>query len=179
MKALAKLILRIIGWKAKGTPPDATKFIAVAAPHTSNIDFILGRLYFFSIGKKPNVLIKKELFFFPLGNLLKALGGISVDRKRSGNVVDQMAELFQQRKNLILVITPEGTRSRVKNWKKGFYHIARKADVPVLLGGFDYGNKIFKISSLYKVGDDPDKEMQTIKAFFKDCKPRHPEKFDY
>ncbi len=177
MQFISKIILKAWGWKVKGQVPANEKFLIVSAPHTSNLDFIMGRLVLGMFGIQPRVMIKKELFFFPLGNILRALGGIPVDRKASSHIVDQMVEHFQQNERFVLVITPEGTRSRVKSWKKGFYYIATRAKVPVVPGGFDYKDKIVHIGEPYFLSGNEEEEMQRIKHYAKGIHPRHPEKF--
>jgi len=110
----------------------------VAAPHTSNWDFVYARAAFFILGIRLRFTIKKELFFFPLGALLKGLGGIAIDRQSRENMTSKMIELYHQYDELVLLITPEGTRSYAEKWKKGFYYIAQGAKVPIVLGYLDY-----------------------------------------
>ena len=107
----------------------------------SNWDFIVGKLFYTSIGRNASFLIKKEWFFFPLGLIFKAVGGIPVNRGRKSSLVDQMTEKFANSKHFHLAITPEGTRKANPNWKKGFYYIALKAQVPIMLIGIDYPSK--------------------------------------
>lgn len=177
MQKLSRLILRIFGWSIKGNYPGYDKFMAIIAPHTSNLDFVIGRLYFYSVHKKPYFLIKKEVFVFPLKRILLKMGGVPVDRKRSSNVVNKMVNLFNTNSHFVLVITPEGTRSKVKNWKKGFYYIAREANVPVVTSYIDYKKKEIGISDPYFLGDDYQSELKKIKDFVRNVTPKHPEKF--
>jgi 1-acyl-sn-glycerol-3-phosphate acyltransferase len=173
----SKTILKLLGWKIRGRVPYLNKYIAVSAPHSSNMDFLLGALYFMTINTKAHFLIKKELFFFPLNFLLKAAGGIPVDRSNPVGVVDTMVKYFKTRKKFILIITPEGTRKRVTHWKKGFFYIANQTNVPVVLSYFDYKEKIIHIDKPYMLSNDGDSEMKKIKLYFKDVHPRHPELF--
>lgn len=177
MHRLSKYILRKAGWTIHGHPPPLEKFVVVGAPHTSNMDFIIARLYFFMVKKKPHFLIKKEIFVFPFRKALLKLGGIPVDRTMSGNIVDNMVRLFNERDRFILSIAPEGTRKKVSNWKKGFYYIAGKANVPVVVAYIDYKKKRIGISEPYFMGPDPGEELVKIKRFVKDATPKHPEKF--
>ncbi|MBN2520180.1 MAG: 1-acyl-sn-glycerol-3-phosphate acyltransferase [Bacteroidales bacterium] len=177
MKLTSRLILKLLGWKIQGNVPNINKYVAVSAPHTSNMDFILGALYYLSKGIKAHFLIKKELFFFPLGTLLKTLGGIPVDRKNSKNIVENMVKLFKINEEFYLIITPEGTRKKNANWKGGFYYIAKEANVPVMLSYFDYKKKIIALFEPYYLKGSLNVEMKKIKLFFKDVTPRHPEKF--
>ena len=124
-KSLAQFILKILGWKIEGAVPlSIRKVIVTMAPHTSNWDFIMGWLGYSALGLKSKYLIKKEIFFFPLGPLIKLVGGIPVDRGKSRSVM-QVGELFRKNEYLILTVTPEGTRSLNHHWKKGFYFIAQ------------------------------------------------------
>ena len=177
MKYISQFLLWIFGWTYEGTIPDSRRFIVVSAPHTSMWDFVVGRLFYFSKGIKAGVMIKKELFFFPLGIVLRAIGGIPVERNKKSDIVDQMVDLFRKNDEMVLTITPEGTRKKTPRWKKGFYHIATKAGVPVLPGYFDYKRKVIGIGEFIYPSGDIEKDMRTIKLFFKDITPRHPEKF--
>ena len=132
---------RLLGWKTNVTVPDYDKCVICAAPHTSNWDLFIGKLFYGAIGRKTSFMMKKEWFFFPLGLIFKAVGGIPVNRGRKSSLVDQMTEKFANSKHFHLAITPEGTRKANPNWKKGFYYIALKAQVPIMLIGIDYPSK--------------------------------------
>ena len=135
---LSKFALWVLGWDTtEAMPPGVRKAVITAGPHTSNWDFYIGRLAYAALGVKVKFLIKKEAFKWPLGGILKALGGIPVDRSRSNNLVDQVASMFKDVDSLFVVITPEGTRKPNPRWKKGFYYIALKADIPIALGYID------------------------------------------
>lgn len=177
LKILSKLILRLWGWRKEGEIPSAKKFIVIVAPHTSNWDYVVGQLFYFSMGVKAKIMIKKELFFFPLNFLFKLVGAIPVERGRKTGIVDQMVEEFSKREKMILTITPEGTRKRVTEWKKGFYRIAMKAKVPVLLGYFDYKRKVVGIGDFFELSGNEKEDMRKIKMFYRDVNAKHPEKF--
>ena len=121
--------------------------------------------------------MKKEWFFFPLGILFKAVGGITVNRGRKSSLVEQMAEVFAKRPKFHLAITPEGTRKANPNWKKGFYFIALKAQVPIVLIGIDYSKKTISATKAIMPSGDINKDMREIKLYFKDFKGKHPENF--
>lgn len=121
--------------------------------------------------------MKKEWFFFPLGLFFKAVGGIPVDRGRKTSLVDQMAKRFAESKRFHLAITPEGTRKANPNWKKGFYFIALKAQVPIVLIGIDYEKKIISETKAIMPSGDINKDMREIKLYFKDFKGKFPENF--
>jgi 1-acyl-sn-glycerol-3-phosphate acyltransferase len=179
MRIFSYIILRLIGWRIVGKMPKGIKkCIMIEAPHTSNIDFILGRLAFYQLGIKARFLIKKELFRFPIGGLLKALGGIPVDRGKKNNMVDYVADLFNKNEELVVIITPEGTRKFNAHWKKGFYHIAAKADVPVLLGFIDYKKKEGGIGPILYPLKDYEKDFALIEEFYSDKTACHPEMFN-
>ncbi len=148
------------------------------APHTSMWDFVIGRLAWFVLGLKVKFFMKKEIFFFPLGHFIKWLGGIPVDRSKSGRLVDHVADLFGQQDSFYLVITPEGTRSLNSNWKKGFYFIALKASVPIALGYLDYEKKLGGIETIFMPSGDYSKDYMMIEKFYQGKRARHPEKFN-
>lgn len=132
-KAISKALLRLAGWKLGPVVEDVPKCVICVAPHTSNWDFLVGKLFYTSIGRNARFLIKKEWFFFPFNLLFNWLGGVPVDRHKRTSVTDQMVEIFNSREEFQLAITPEGTRKRAEEWKKGFYYIAQKANVPILM----------------------------------------------
>ena len=178
-KRFASFILRSIGWHVEGhIPGNISKFIVIMAPHTSNWDFILGWLGFGSLGLNSKYLIKKEAFFFPLGYIVKWLGGIPVDRGRSNNVVMEVCDLFQHSEDLIITLTPEGTRSLNRNWKRGFYYIALHAKVPVMLGFLDYREKNGGFGPLVHITGNFEQDMAIIEDFYKTKTALYPEKFN-
>ncbi|MFO8067400.1 MAG: 1-acyl-sn-glycerol-3-phosphate acyltransferase [Bacteroidales bacterium] len=175
---IAKFILRVLGWKVESLmSEDIKKAVVVMAPHTSYYDFIFGWLAFAAYRIKGKFMIKKEVFFFPVGPILKAMGGIPVDRSNSKKALKSVKKAFENSKSLFLVVTPEGTRRFVKNWKKGFYFIAQDADVPILLGYLDYKKKVGGIGPLINPHDDFDKILKQVQDFYRDKNARHPEKF--
>ena len=130
-----------------------------------------------AIGRKTSFMMKKEWFFFPLGVFFRAVGGIPVDRSRKTSLVDQMVHNFAEYKKFNLAITPEGTRKANPNWKKGFYFIALKAQVPIVLIGIDYSKKTISATKAIMPSGDINKDMKEIKLYFKDFKGKHPENF--
>ena len=167
-----------MGWKVVGSIPQLAKYIAISAPHTSNWDFLIGRCFAYISDLQPKYLIKSELYFWPLSTLIRWNGGIPVYRKTAKNTVDQVVERLKTADNLILGIAPEGTRKRVKKWKTGFYFIAQKADVPIVLMCMDYAKKeIGFLDVLYPSGD-LQKDMQIIQSYYKDLIGKNPELFN-
>lgn len=165
------------GWTKKVTVEHPDKYIICLAPHTSNKDFLLGQLYAHAEGLKINFLMKKEWFFWPLGPIFKRMGGIPVFRSKHTSMTDNLAETAKKEETFRLCITPEGTRSLNPEWKKGFYFIALKAQIPVLLYGVDYEKRLIQCTKSLVPSGDVEKDMKEIKLYFKDFKGKHPELF--
>lgn len=171
------LILKLFGWKYIGGIPEVKKAVIIAVPHTSNWDFVWGKLAFLSHNVKTTILMKKEMFIFPLNYLLRSWGVIPVDRSKKGNMVDQMAEEFAKRDSLYLSIAPEGSRSLRTEWKKGFYYIALKANVPIYLAEINYEEKTLTCGKPFYPTGDVEKDMKHIKSNYAYSKPKHPDRF--
>ncbi len=171
------LLYKWMGWTVEVTEDHPDKYIICLAPHTSNWDFILGLLYSRSIGMKSNFLMKKEWFFWPLGPIFRSLGGIPVYRQKKTSMTDAMAETAKAAKIFHLCITPEGTRSKTADWKKGFYFIAQKAGLPILLYGLDYEQKRIVCTKTIIPSGDLDRDMRDIKLYYKHFKGKKPENF--
>ncbi|MEI7563195.1 MAG: 1-acyl-sn-glycerol-3-phosphate acyltransferase [bacterium] len=181
MKKFYKCIFLLAGWKAVGKMPDGIrKCVIISAPHTSAWDFVLGRIAFSLLGLQGKFFIKKEFFFFPLGILLKYMGGIPVDRKKGEGQVRTALRYFQKSDDFILVLTPEGTRKCNHNWKRGFYRIAEDAKVPLLLGFLDYKKKEvgFMQDPVFEATGDYQKDLQKIYARYKDVHAKYPKNFN-
>ena len=171
------LLYKVCGWTKEVSVSHPKKYIICLAPHTSNWDFVLGQLYSHADGVKINFLMKKEWFFFPLGALFRRLGGIPVNRQKKGSMTDTLAEPAQQSEVFRLCVTPEGTRKSNPEWKKGFYYIALKAGLPILLYGVDYERKLIQCTKVVVPTRDIDREVAEIKEYFKNFKGKHPEQF--
>ncbi|MFW5658095.1 MAG: lysophospholipid acyltransferase family protein [Bacteroidota bacterium] len=178
MRYFCRLILKLAGWRCEGQLPRGNKYLIVSAPHTSMWDFVIGKLFYHGYGISSKVLIKKELFVFPVNILLRLMGGIPVDRKNRTNMIQKMVELFRDHDKFVLTITPEGTREKVRYWKRGFYYIAERAGVPLLPGYCDYSRKVIGIGQFIYPTGDIEKDMKLIKGFFRGIVPRHPDKFE-
>lgn len=157
--------------------PDRGKLVIVAAPHTSNWDFVFGMTGAFALGLELHWMGKHTLFKPPFGGLMRWLGGLAIDRRAAHGVVEQVADEFARRGQLLLVVTPEGTRSKVERWKTGFWHIARASGVPILLGGLDYERKRLVFGPLLEPGASLEEDMAEIQAYYRGMTPRHPEQF--
>ncbi len=179
LKAFSKLILRIFGWKEfDEIPHNIRKAVVIVAPHTSTWDFVIGRFAYWALGFKPKFLIKSEMFVFPMKGLLNWVGGIPVNRNKSGNMVENVANLFSKYDSLFITITPEGTRRLNPNWKKGFYYIALKAQVPIVIGILDYKKKIAGFSDVFYPTGDFEKDFKNIEDYYRERAGKHPENFN-
>lgn len=168
---------RLLGWKTRMEVPACDKCVICAAPHTSNWDLFFGKLFYGSLNRKVSFLMKKEWFFFPLGFLFKAMGGIPVDRSRKASLTDQLAERFKMSRFLHLAITPEATRKANPDWKKGFYYIALKAQVPILLIGIDYPSKTIACTRSIMPSGNFEQDMHEIKQYFTQFRGKKPNNF--
>lgn len=178
MKKIAKFILWLSGWKLVGEKEaHMNKCVFIEAPHTSMWDFLWGRLGLWQLGIKVKFFIKKEMFVFPLGPILKFLGGIPVDRGKNSKMVDQIVEMFNKSETFSLVITPEGTRKYTEHWKKGFYYIAVKANVPIYLGYLNYEKKEGGAGKIFYPTGNYEKDLVEIQEFYKDKVAKYPENF--
>jgi 1-acyl-sn-glycerol-3-phosphate acyltransferase len=179
MKKIATFLLRLKGWRVThGMPEGVPKAVIIMAPHTSNWDFVIGRLGFVSQGVKVNIMIKKESFFFPLGIVLRWLGAIPVDRGFSVKTIKQITDMMNQSDEFFLIITPEGTRKLVKNWKKGFYFIAEHAKVPIIMGFLDYKTKTGGLGPVLYPSGNYQKDLKKIEEFYSDKQAYYPENFN-
>lgn len=179
LKSISQFILKLSGWSVRVEPHQIyQRCVLIMAPHTSNWDFVFGRLALWAFGLKASFLIKKEAFFFPFGPLLSIMGGLPVDRAQSKKVVWQIAMLLSKSKEMVLVITPEGTRSLRREWKKGFYYISSMAEVPIALAYLDYEKKEAGIGGILYPSEDYKRDMAKIYDFYKDFTAKHPEKFN-
>lgn len=173
------LLYKKLGWTKCVTVAHPDKFIICLAPHTSNWDFIIGQLYAQAEGFKINFLMKREWFLWPLGVIFRSLGGIPVWRSKHTSMTDNLAETAKTKDSFKLCITPEGTRSPNTEWKKGFYFIALKAEIPILLYGVDYEKKKIVCTDSFTPSGNIDEDMPKIKSYFKDFKGKKPENFAY
>ena len=171
------IYFRLLGWKTRIEVPAYDKCIICGAPHTSNWDLFYGKLFCGMWRSKVHFLMKKEWFFFPLGPLFRALGGIPVDRGRNVSLTDQLAQRFAGSHTLRIAITPEGTRKANAEWKRGFYYIALKAQVPILLIGIDYPTKTIACTQSIMPSGDYDRDIRLIKQYFTRFRGKKPENF--
>jgi 1-acyl-sn-glycerol-3-phosphate acyltransferase len=171
-----KLYWKIFRWKLSGNFPYQYKKIVLAvAPHTHWVDVMTGFIAREKMQiKHAKFLAKKELFVWPLGWVLRKMGGTAVDRFAKQGMVDQVVALFNANENFMLGLSPEGTRQRVDKLRSGFYHIAKKAGVPIVPIGFDYKNKLVIIGDAFFAGDDEEADLKKIIAFYADIHGKKP-----
>lgn len=168
---------KLLGWKAHFDLPDGDKYVMCVAPHTSNWDFLLGKLCSRAQGISIHFLMKKEWFTWPLGYLFKSMGGIPVERSKNHSLVEKLSEQARQSKVFHLAITPEGTRSANANWKMGFYYIARGAGIPIVLISIDYKHKCIWADKTLVPSENAEDDMRTIKQYYSQFQGKHPRNF--
>lgn len=170
---------KLSGWRLKGEPLELKKYVIAVAPHTSNWDFFVALpvKYMFPKYFKPGFLGKDSLFTIPaVGWFLRSIGGIPVNRSKKSNVVDQVVEIFEQRERFIMAISPEGTRSFVPKWRTGFYYMALKAKVPIMLAALDFEHKVVDITEVMEPTGDVEKDITYMRRYFSQFKGKYPEK---
>lgn len=174
-RRIGETFLRVAGWKMSGERPPLDRYVMIAAPHTSNWDmpFMLAMAFVYDIPVRW--MGKHTLFSPPFGPFFERLGGIPIVRHRPGGVVGQMVEHFENKASLALMVPAEGTRSHVEYWKSGFYHIARAADVPVVLSYLDFGKKVGGIGPAIELTGDIAADMDKIRVFYAGMQGLHPE----
>ncbi len=174
-KLLARFFLYLTGWEAVGTKAADEKIVIVAGPHTSNWDLVYLLAITCALDVKVSWIGKHSLFWWPVGPILRALGGVPVQRDRPERVVEQIVRTFDEAETLCLTITPEGTRSTARYWKSGFYRIAKAAGVPIQLAFADYARRRGGFGPAFMPSDDVRADMDKIRAFFADAVARHPD----
>lgn len=180
LRWFSKLVyFKILGWHVVGntnlSKKSIKKAVIIAAPHTSWHDFYIGILLRSVLNFKTNFVGKKELFVFPIGWFFRALGGAPIDRSTKENKVDAIAKLFEEKEEFRMALAPEGTRKKVTEWKTGFYYIAKKAKVPIIMISFDFENKQNKISEPFYTTNDVDADFEYMHSFYKGVKGKIPE----
>ncbi|GGZ70554.1 1-acyl-sn-glycerol-3-phosphate acyltransferase [Algibacter mikhailovii] len=179
MQRLAKFIyFKLLGWQIIGntsfSKDTIKKAVIIAVPHTSWHDFYIGVLLRAVVQVKTNFIGKKALFVFPFGYFFKALGGSPINRKVNENKVDSIAKLFDEHEEFRMTLAPEGTRKRVEEWKTGFYYIAKKANVPIIMFTLDFENKRNTISEPFYPTNNIEADFEYMYNFFKEVKGKIP-----
>ena len=177
MKQFWLWIFRLLGWELEGEFPKGS-FVVVGAPHTSNWDFLYGRVALYAFGVRARYLIKQEWFRWPMSWFFQATGGIPVNREKTARITNRLADQLQTIEDLKLVFPAEGTRSRVARWKTGFYWVAVEAELPIIMGFLDYRRKVAGVSKPIYPSGDQEKDFAVIEAFYQDITPCVPENFN-
>ena len=165
-RAFGRLLLRVMGWRVDGEVPDLPKFVIAVAPHTSNWDFVVGAATMFALDLRLSFIGKHTLFRWPVAGVLRWMGGIPVDRGASHGLVGETVKAFASVDGRILAIAPQGTRKRGARFRSGFLHIARGANVPVVLASLDYPARCLRLGPAFMPGEDVDAELARVEAFF-------------
>ncbi len=174
---LGRVVLRAMGWRLEGSIPDLPKMILIGAPHTSNMDGVVSFAALTALGLRAGTMVKDSAFRGATGVLLRWLGAQPVDRKSAKGVVEQTIDAFNNRPAFVLLLAPEGTRSAAPEWKRGFYHVARGANVPVVPAAIDYGRKRITFGAPLLAGDDFDADLRLLLDFYAvNSAPRHAER---
>ena len=177
MKTFSGKILKSLGWKLVGEFPDLKKSITIFAPHTAHIDAINGKLGFTELGVKFLFLSKKELFFFPMNILMRKFGSMAVRGVEGKNAIYQVVEILNNTDELHIVISPEGWVKRVTKWNKGFYYMAVKAKVPIVVGYLDYKKKEMGVKGVIYDTESYKSVIKQINIMYKDVSGKNPERF--
>lgn len=155
-----------LGWRIEGNFPDLKKFVVIAAPHTSNWDFVIGLSSAFAIDIDAHWIGKHTIFRWPFGKLMRRLGGIPVNRAKSSGLVPQVVQEFRKSETFVLAIAPEGTRGKVERWKSGFYQIALQAEVPVVCGYFDFPSRTVGLGKVVYPSGDYEADLADIISYY-------------
>ncbi len=178
MRWISVRLLHLLGWRVEGVTPSESKYVLIAAPHTSNWDFPYTLMVCFALDLRVYWMGKSSLFPPVLGRVMRWLGGIPVDRAKSANLVQGTIDAFNHAQRLVVIVPPEGTRDKVSHWKTGFYYIALGAKVPILLGFLDFKKKVGGVAHFYYPSGDIELDMLEIKQFYRGYSGKNPQQFD-
>ena len=177
LRLLSSAILKLARWKKEGQLPDVPKCVVIAAPHTSNWDFIFMMLMAFSFRLKVFWMGKNSLFKGPMGPVMHFLGGISVERSKNTGLVQQTIDRFNDNDELFIALSPEGTRGKVTRWKSGFYHVANGANVPIACAFLDYKRKVAGFGPLFQPSGNYEKDLIELQGFYRGVTGKNPSQF--
>lgn len=178
MKTISGYILtKVLGWKINSEFPNVNKSIIIFAPHTSYYDAVYGKLLLNEIGIKHTFLSKKELFYFPMNIFMKWYGSVPVRGIAGKNAIYQVAKMFEEAESLHIILSPEGAFAKVSKWNKGFYYMAWKAKVPIIVGYLDYRKKEIGIKGVIDNLENINSVIYQINAMYKDVQAKYPENF--
>ena len=177
IRFIALAIAKLRGWKVPDENPGLNKAVLIGAPHTSNWDFFLMLMGAIIMRLEVNWIGKHTLFVPPLGPIMRWLGGTAIDRKNSKNFVDAVVEQFEKSDKLMIVIAPEGTRSKVEKWKSGFYYMAHLSNVPIVMSYVDYQDKIVGIKGVFTPTGDAEKDIAYMQKLYGDVHGKRPHNY--
>lgn len=180
LRGFSLAFLKLTGWKVEGAlPPQAAKSVFIAAPHTSNWDLPYTLMVAFALRLNPYWMGKHTIFKAPFGPIMRWLGGIAVNRDQANNLVAASAQAIREADGPVqLIVPPEGTRSKTRYWKTGFYYIAQTAGVPIVMAYMDYAAKRSGLGPLFQPKGDVEADMAAIKAFYAPFKGRNADQFE-
>jgi len=173
-RGFGRVMLRLARWRVVGGLPDVPKFIVIAAPHTSNWDWVVAMFALLGLGVRINYLIKNTAFFWPLSVILRLTGGVPVDRSAPAGMVEDVARRVAANHEIIVVITPEGTRKRVEAWKTGFLRIAKATALPVVQVSWDYPSRTITLGPVAELSGDLDVDMQRVRNYYRQFTGKNP-----
>jgi 1-acyl-sn-glycerol-3-phosphate acyltransferase len=176
-RTLALVAMRLTGWRIEGEFPNLPQFVVVVAPHTSNWDFFVGVMAMFALGFRGTFLGKHTVFRWPVGSVMRWLGGVPVDRASPHNVVQQTIDYFHSRPQMVLALSPEGTRKKLAAWRTGFWYVAKGAGVPIVPVAFDFPAKLIKIFAPMRPGENIDADLALLRAHFDARMAKHPAQY--
>jgi 1-acyl-sn-glycerol-3-phosphate acyltransferase len=174
-RAIGRLVYTLLGWRIEGQLPDVPKLVIIGAPHTSYWDAPLAVGFFLATGLDCRWMAKKESFAHPLGDLMRWMGAIPVDRQAPGDLVQQVIDEMNRSEKFVLVITPEGTRKKVERWKTGFYRIALATGTPITLAYADFGQRVAGIGPTIRPTGDVETQIEEMRAYYREITARNPE----
>jgi 1-acyl-sn-glycerol-3-phosphate acyltransferase len=177
MKTVSGKVLSMLGWEMIGDFPEVKKSIVIFAPHTAHIDALYGKLGFSSLGIKYLFLSKKELFFFPMNLVMKKFGSMAVRGVEGKNAIYQVVDILNRTDELNVVLSPEGRIYKVDDWNKGFYYMALKAQVPIVVAYLDYKNKQMGVKGIIYELDSYETVIKQINHMYKNVQGKNPENF--
>lgn len=172
LRKIAQIIMRLARWRFEGELPNLAKAVVIVGPHTSNWDFLVGVMAMFAMNLKISWFGKHTLFRKPFGSLMRWLGGIPVNRSESQGMVGEILDAFHSRKQLLLGLSPEGTRRAVSSWRSGFWRIAKAAEVPIVPVFFDYARRVIGFEETYYPTEDFEQDLARFQKIFADATPR-------
>ncbi len=175
-RGVGRWLLRRLGWRFDGALPDVAKAVLIVAPHTSNWDFVVGVGAMLGLGLRIAWLGKHTLFRGPLGGAMRWLGGMPVDRAKAGGIVEQTVAAFARHERFLLGLAPEGTRSKVARWRRGFYHIALGAGVPIVPVAFDYARRAIVVGAPLRASGRWDDDARALAEFYRAAVGKNPER---